>query len=493
MHRHCQHIMNDYTRTRVELSQLEDRERWLLKELSDVRAAISTQRVKMAKILRTRPPVINHLPIEILLTILDFDIHSYPHPYPGRNYELAAVCRVWRGAILDSPSFWTTVHVAALEPSSIITHLERSRGALLDIVIESTVWSQSDHFALVPSLDAISSCTHRWRTLLITVDRDSDDDRSDSVALVEFVAKRINHLRFPSLRCAKILSDSYPTRLAFLSPARSPVLEHLELSDIDPLDTGVPPIPALKTLKLNFDGPTHPSLSYTIPTQALETLSLTGHTAITLQRDSIHFPVLNTLEMIYFTPAREFVDGIVVPNLERFKYVSAEPDTPPIGTGSKFTNVRHLHLSHPESECDRSPFLRYCNAEAICKSFPNVRHAELKADHWSQLFHPRPRRPIDLWTGLESITFCGLHPKWLEPDEFLAWLVERKASGLRRLHVKFTYFFRDECHDDVHFHSLYETLKETCTLEMDLMLEKHESRFNSKHISTFTKPLIHCI
>ena len=186
--------MDVFTQARAELSLLEDKERRLRKELLGVRTAITTQRAKITELLRTRAAAINHLPTEILLFIFDLDVHS--NPYPGRNYELAAVCRRWRDVVLDSPSLWTTIHVADLKPSSIITHLERGRGAFLDIVIDSTDRGQAYHFAHVPSLQIVSSCADRWRNLSITIRGCiyySDDGR---VPRMECILRRINHLNF---------------------------------------------------------------------------------------------------------------------------------------------------------------------------------------------------------------------------------------------------------------------------------------------------------
>lgn len=130
--------MDELARARVELSLLEDKARRLLKELLGIRAAVVTQRAKIDELVQTRPTVINRLPTEILLFILDFDISAY-RCYSKRKQSLAGVCRRWRDVILRSPHFWTTIHVRPKsDVSSIMTHLERSRGALLDIVIEAT-------------------------------------------------------------------------------------------------------------------------------------------------------------------------------------------------------------------------------------------------------------------------------------------------------------------------------------------------------------------
>ena len=117
-----------------------------------------------------------------------------------------------------------------------MTHVERSRGALLDIVIETSLWSKSKHLALVPSLDIVSSLAHRWHRLSIAYlfSFNEGEDESDDTTLAEFIIGRINHLHFPSL---KYIAISYcnAASLNFLSPTRTPTrtptLEHLELKE----------------------------------------------------------------------------------------------------------------------------------------------------------------------------------------------------------------------------------------------------------------------
>ena len=102
-----------------------------------------------------------------------------------------------------------------------------------------------------------------------------------------------------------------------------------------------------------------------------------------------------------------------------------------------------------------------------------ARHVELsKTDHLLYLFDPTlaqglgsgscSRHPIDLWTGLNSLTLRGLHPRRPEPNQFSAWLVDRQALGLRRFHVKLIYFSRNDRSNpsiDFNFLLLYEILE----------------------------------
>jgi len=136
------------------------------------------------------------------------------------------------------------------------------------------------------------------------------------------------------------------------------------------------------------------------------------------------------------------MDAIMAPNLERFNYTSGSDDPPSEalrGFSSKFTSVRVL--SFYCTKVRWAPELLCADAIALCEAFPGVRHVELRADLLPRFFDPtlnnaRARRPIDLWTELESLTLLGLRSKWLEPNQLLSWFADRQALGLRKLHVK---------------------------------------------------------
>ena len=466
--------MDELLQARAELALLDEQARRLLKELFHVRAAMTTQRAKVDELIRTRPTAFNLFPTGILLSIFGLCLRADDDP--NWKFQLAGVCRRWKDIIWDSPSFWTTIHVAS-SASSIMTHLERSRGALLDIVIETSQWSRSHHRALVPSLKIIGSLAHRWHSLSIAhAYCDDEDDEINNTALADFIIKKINHLRFPSLKSVAL---SYcKTSLAFLCPARVPALEHLELVEFVAKRSDFPPVTALKTLNLDFYGcpVDYPLFPHLIPTQALTKLSLSGLPgAFSPQPNSIYFPALKMLDVCCLAKAGRLMGAIVAPNLERFEYNSFDSDDPPSvalhGLRSKFTNVRHLTFYRFTDT--NTPELLYADAITLCEAFPDVRHVELRTHHLPHLFDPtlsnaRARRPIDLWTELESLSLCGLHPKWLESDQFSAWLVDRQASGLRKLHVKLVRSY--ESNDPVvgfKFPRLYKVLKENCILELD--------------------------
>ena len=166
--------------------------------------------------------------------------------------------------------------------------------------------------------------------------------------------------------------------------------------------------------------------------------------------------------------------AIVAPNLERLTYISFPFDDPPSVTlrqfRSKFTNV--LYLSFHWQESLNSPGQCTVDTIDLCEVFPRVRYVELNTNQLPHLFDPTPsnaraHRPIDLWTKLESLTLCGLHPKWFDPNQLSAWLVNRQALGLRKLHVKLLPEYSSPGQSiDFKFSQLYEVLKENCILDL---------------------------
>ena len=472
--------MDELAQARVELTLLEEKARQLLEQLLDVRTTIATQRAKIDELSRTNLKLspINHIPTEILVFILDLDF--YAHDYLERKKELASVCRRWRDVILRTPCFWSTIYLA-LDESSINTHLERSRGTLLDIVIECAPSTSPEYLEFVPGLDIVMACAHRWRSLLVIAKDDSSDDNpydDGEEPPVHFIADRINHLYFPSLKSVTIFALCDVGYLDFLSIGRAPALEHLELDEFMTDHDVVNPVAMLKTLKLDLSFTNHLSFWSLVPTQALTKLSLSGETTwFLLQPNSIYFPSLMWLEMDHVTKTRPILAAIVVPNLEQFNYSPSQyDDSVSVAFGgfrSKFTNVRQLSFSGRWG-------VRHSDTMRLCEAFPGVHHVELIGQNWPFLFDPPPiqfepgsdshiRFPMDFWTELKSLTFNGLHPKWLEHDRFTAWLVHRRASSPQQLHVKVKGSHRSKAGRYIDQRSIrpYEHLKENCILELD--------------------------
>ena len=421
--------IDELAQARAELTQLEEKARGLFKQLLDVRARIATQQAKIDELSRTnlkRSPI-NHIPTEILVSILDLDVHTHDHP--ERKEELANVCQSWRDVILRTPCFWSTIYVAS-DTSSINTHLERSRGTLLDIVIEGVPSSPlPKHHALLPGLDIVMACAHRWRSLLVTASLcffDDDPEAEGEELLTEFIADGINHLHFPSLKNVTISPLCDVGYLDFLSRAHAPALEYLELNEFMTMHVISNPVAMLKTLKLDFDAGAfidYPSFWSLVPTQALTKLSLSGETkSFLLQPNSLYFPSLMSLEMVCVTNTGPILNAFVAPNLEQFNYTASEQDNflsvALSGFRSKFTNVRRLSLARS----GRVGILFDGDGVRFCEAFRGVHHMELDGEDWPYLFNlpwiriePDPnahiRYPMDLWTELKSVTFHGLHSR----------------------------------------------------------------------------------
>ena len=493
--------MDELAQARVELTLLEEKAQGLLKQLLDVRATIATQRAKIDELSRTslRPSPINCLPTEILVFILDLDVHT--RRYPERKQELANVCQRWRDVILQTPCFWSTIYVAS-DASSINTHLERSRGTLLDIVIEGATFSPPlELLALLRGLDIVKACTHRWRSLLVTnseypFDNNGGNPEEEGVheLLTNFIADCMNHLHFHSLNSVTIFRLCDFGYLDFLSIARAPALEHLELDGLVTARDILNPVAMLKTLKLNFEaGPSTDHLSFwsLVPTQALTKLSLSGQTkSFLLQPNSLYFPSLMSLEMLRVTKTRPILDAIVTPKLEQFNCTSSHHDDLPSvilsGFRSKFANVRQLSFSCPETLGS----MFHDDVMCFCEVFPGVHHVELNGLNWPYLFEPSPirtipglnshiRYPVDLWTELKGFTFNGLHSNWVNHDQLVAWLVHRRASSLQQLHVKVKRSHPKVVRRiDRRSIPLYEHLKENCILELDGFWSRGVSSFH---------------
>ncbi|KIM56794.1 hypothetical protein SCLCIDRAFT_1220069 [Scleroderma citrinum Foug A] len=325
------------------------------------------------------------------------------------------------------------------------------------------------------------ACAHRWRSLSVTASDHSsggDPEEEGEELLTQFIADRINRLHFPSLQSVTISSFCNVGHLDFLSVARVPALEHLELDKFMTIGEKPTPVAMLKTLKLNFEKGCfidYPPCWSLIRTQALTKLSLSGKAqSFSSQPNSLYFPSLVLLEMDGVTETRPILDAIVAPNLKEVN-CSRCYDSPSVTSSesrSKFTNVRRLSLS-----CSVCAELHYGDAVRFCESFPGVHHVELDAEDWPYLFNPPSsqlepgrnsdnRYPMDLWTELKSLTFKGLHSEWLRYDQPTTWLVHRRALGQQQLHVK----VKESCRvQELYERSIwaYKCLNENCNLELD--------------------------
>ena len=475
---------------RIELARLDAQADNLLQQFLNIKEAAAAQRTKIDEILRKRPTPINQLPAELLLDILSLampskgDVSQYLHSSYGlRRLELASVSRRWRDIICGCPSFWTTIEVGPSTPSLAI-HLKRSKDAPLDVIIRcqpvygSTARTAVDQ--ILAKLASLIASVHRWRTMVIIGD----------VGLLQLhhpIVSKFSRLTFPSLKSV-IIRPSQPldpisanallTYPDFLAPKRTPVLEHMELDGYSS-SAHLRTANTLKTLKLTilpeftgFDS----TFLRRIPAESLTTLSLTGDIALlALARNSVPFPVLRTL-ILHCTGGKQFLEAIVVPNLERFVYIRDIREHHGAAVfgdlESKFDHVQQLSFSWAAAglglptdfDLDRGDTIALLNA------FPFVHHAEVDL----RVIYPVFDHPGS-WRLLQSLTFnIILGDDWsLGTDRLVSWLKARQGLGLPRLRLKlsaapFDNSWKSPPESDVGtFAKLYEDLRMHCDLYLE--------------------------
>ncbi|KAI6127101.1 hypothetical protein F5141DRAFT_1085534 [Pisolithus sp. B1] len=240
------------------------------------------------------------------------------------------------------------------------------------------------------------------------------------------------------------------------------------------------------------------------PVLTLVTLSLSGEMLpCSLPPDSVHFPVLETLN-VSLKDGADFFKAIVTPKLKSVDYTStAELGDPPSAVFStledKFSSVKRLSFAFRSGDLDTP------DARALCRAFPNVRHAEFcSASPLSAFFGPCEgidglRSPAGYWRSLESVRFRGIDPEmWLEPpigesNAFVQRLAARRNQ--RQLHVYIGNLVVEE-EDTESFCVLYEILREHCDVELGSMHLGLESRLSKSadsclqlYLPTFTSVL----
>ncbi|KIO00698.1 hypothetical protein M404DRAFT_1003704 [Pisolithus tinctorius Marx 270] len=472
--------MDELVAARVELVRLEENERNLVKQLSDVRTAAAMQRKRIDELIRTRPPPIQCLPVELLSSILLLALRG---TNPSEKVTLSLVSQRWRDVILDRPSFWSAIEIVnsrKLSPA-VRLHLKKSRGAPLDIAIR--VESSKHHSSLREGLDLLIPCADRWHTLYIY--------SCSLVSIPQFILDRIGAAKFPSLKRIELDwgHDAFPT---FLSATNVPVLEHLELGYL------MVPVRGSRSPHRSVPGM---SFSTHIPVLTLVTLTLWGHTPPwSLQPNSLHFPVLETLK-IFLASTIEFFKAVVTPKLISLDYTVSLEDLLSTLFGSlegKFSSVKRVSI--------HSSGLDASSALALCRVFPNVCHAEFYSKYLPHAFFDPCegtyafRSPVDYWKSLESVAFRDMDPRiWLEPlirenNAFVRWLVERQHQRPLRVRIEGVYA---EEEDVPLFCILYEILREYCVVELEDVALRHKSELSKSagsrlqlSVRTFTSGLV---
>jgi len=436
--------VDELHRARAKLDQLERQERHLVEKLFEIRKEIEAQKLKIDDL---APPAINRLPTELLLHIFTFCISDPKFPEKSLH-RIVGVSRRWRDVVWNNTSFWTSIKVTQIHrKKSLKMQLKRSRKALLDIWIED--WSYTPkyvHAKLGALLGTIVPHANRWRSLTINSD-------SMEMEFVKFILTALNHISIPFLREFSMnIGDDldglpYPAYPDFLSPIRTPALQHLTLKPSLHLDDFMA-LPTLRTLHLTFVEADHspPVISMLAPAQLLTSLVLDGDsTGWSLKRNDLHLPLLEDLTL-FLNRSVPFLEAIVAPKLRNVVCYICDPMEFNTITEGKFGDVHDLTLEFWYHVDNRG-------AESLCHAFPGARRVQLSVQDTSffmagsGVLERQP--PIDQWPKLETVTLNDLSCQWLDrwelDDPIVKWLRGRQESGLlRRLRVRLPQVKADE-------------------------------------------------
>ncbi|KAI6151217.1 hypothetical protein BKA82DRAFT_1004067 [Pisolithus tinctorius] len=456
--------MDELTKARAVLTAMENRERELLSELHSIRGAVRLQRSRVEDLI-TRLPIspIDRLPNESLLRVLEFYIGEAAQTcdvYIHAKRQLASVSRRWRDLILHSPSLWTLLTVtSSWSEARAKIYVTRSSQSLLDIVIRFCDYRYDDNNRIFPALlDILTSCAHRWRSLIIH--KHTPEDHGS------LVLQKLNRLSFPSLERVSI--SNFPGSLrgqgelyqpTFLRPQIAPHLEQVDLH-VNVKTSAAVHIPSGVTdLSLHFyddDHIQHSSLFEGLSCPGLTSLCISGHAVdFNSPPNSIQLPLLEKF-VCTLSCAKSLIHALVAPRLRHFDYSPSSwndsPSTIFADLLSKFISVGYLHLSGSPA---------HILSEAVCLAFPNVYALRLTpfndilsdscpADFLGDALH---------WKNLKNLTIYPPDGSDLESLDGLAtWLLQRLNAGQSKLRVT---VITSGCG----IPSLFQKLTELCYLE----------------------------
>ncbi|KAI6108583.1 hypothetical protein EDD16DRAFT_69153 [Pisolithus croceorrhizus] len=223
--------------------------------------------------------------------------------------------------------------------------------------------------------------------------------------------------------------------------SHSPALKCLELAGLDR------PLPASSLTDGLLGNSTPHGAPRVISAESLTTLSLAGNAdGWEFPRDSIHFPILESLTLGINDPM-SFSEATIAPKLECFEFSKARGTRLVCrrfnGSTSKFDNVYRLTVV-PSPSVRSSKDALYMTKE-FCEVFRGVRHANFHMTCiLSPLFsscaltpHDDHHFPIDNWPCLESLEIRGFSFIQLESCKyFVEWVSKRRTSRQRKLHLK---------------------------------------------------------
>ena len=462
--------MGEIARARAELLQLKEMEQDLLQNISHVRMEIEVYKSRIEHLARAESPI-NSLPLEILSYVLELVVPSTEYGDSRRSMSaLTKVSRAWRDIILDSPKFWSNIHIDCSTTVSFVrTCVARCRQYPLDIKIK--LGEANTHFATL--IDDIIPHVCRWRTLEIY-----GNDRQ----CLQVVLHKLNSFKFPSLTCATITVSAIQMHCpTFLKPDSSPALTSLNLNCLIPTE-GFLPGQRITNLSLAFslDRLELVMLPSLLASQHLTTLELQYSCSSALQPDSISLPFLTSLTLRAQYPGN-LISALLAPQLSYFSLTRpSTPFAPSLSTvfhgcESKFYNVRRFGLHYG---ADDSVSTVGCT---ISTMFPNARHVDLQTRDMNDFFRLSPDGscPADNWELLESLTFREMKIRYeSSPGPFVQWLRYWNSADLPMLRVKFvgctfqSISYGSDYSTPEWLLRLHDLLREICILDMvDVVLE----------------------
>ncbi|KAI5988382.1 hypothetical protein EDD15DRAFT_2371399 [Pisolithus albus] len=436
---------------RSELARLKEKETALLQELRDIRAAAEQVQVELDELIqRSAGALIQRLPNEILVTILEHATSYHCSTCVDPCWKWLGVCRRWRNVITHTASLWTHVNITPRWTQTMVRrHLTQSRDMPLHITIRPLLMRErwfgmaGPRRHLLSLIVPLAEHAWRWRSL---------DIRGFPPSTLQFMLAHFDSVSYSPVESIHIRSDEHETGALpwpnWIQPDTCPRLTYLYLGAFRIPD--VVPAFQLTSLALITDNtqwsPSVPSLPFALRNILQESVKLTSLTLygtgrsfrdLSLAPDSIHMPALHTLNLYprdLETPGLESIlMAMVAPELRHLNYVPRWPTdtlTPAMFRGTdgtpRFPRVTDLRIRNAvNGRHDMSPLIT---------ALPMVQNVALGgAEIAAFLTRNGSHRPADYWRDLERITI--IEPETSIMEDLFQWLTERGHKNKTMLRV----------------------------------------------------------
>ncbi|KIO30815.1 hypothetical protein M407DRAFT_20142 [Tulasnella calospora MUT 4182] len=360
---------------------------------------------------RPAPKSINDLPLDLIILVLETaldEVANLPH-YQGGGYlgmlkTLAAVCRMWKSTIQDTPRLWK--------------------------VIDSTITLNERHYMLRKSKKCALAFRH-------SMDRTPGLDTSDFLDFASFnmyrcssaslevegchQAARVLGSPAPILREATVIASNHDSHEhIILFDGQAGMLENLRLSNI-PIqwDLGLPP--KLRRIQISY-GSNTPIAWAPSPPQVLSALStcsgleffylcgrITVHNRLEWEELGVRGP----------TAELPMLKELKIENMSKAEiaYILKHLSTPPL------RNLKLMESIHSEVDGTLTPLLHPPSRILI----ESIRRALVHCDKVALMLDPE-RCSLEVKGAGGYVSLSRL--KCADPDELTRWVMEELASEL---------------------------------------------------------------